>query len=415
MRKHYGDALYRVPVDLGYGCPNRDADGSGGCSFCAEDGGRAQQISGLTELSAQVAAGVDFARRRYGAKNFMLYIQAYTGTFADIDLFIQQIHELLGYANFCAISIGTRPDCLPQRIIDFLSELNRRIEVWVELGIQSTHDETLARINRGHDWSCSRLAVIKLAEAGLKVAPHLILGLPGEGLSEWKLSADRIAELPVAAIKIHNLHVIKGSALAEEFEKVPFPLLNEHQYAAGVIEVIRRLPPDIPVIRLTTDTPEDQLIVPQWSMTKGEFSRFLVDTMCFQGVAQGDLYTKSRREQPKQHSVSFEPLTTDDGSITFWSQSFKEHYHSRHGAGAEAVAKFVMPSKIEDRLKRGDLRLLDICFGLGYNSLAACEIAESGQSGNLLITAIEIDINVINASAETISTPPGGSLDWRGL
>ncbi len=226
--------------------------------------------------------------------------------------------------------------------------------------------------------------------------------------------AGRIAELPVAAVKLHNLHVIAGSRLAEEFAHSPFPLLDEHQYAEGVIAVLRRLPPDIPIIRLTTDTPEEQLIAPQWRMTKGEFAKFLVERMGFQGVTQGDLYQGGeKRVAAEAEGVSFEPLPTDDGSITFWNPSYKEHYHSRMGAVAEARAKFVEPSDLAARLRQGRVHLLDICFGLGYNALAACELAERGQMGELAITAMEIDIHVIRAAATAITTPAGSVLEWR--
>jgi len=414
MCQRYGEALYRIPVDLGYGCPNRGSDGRGGCLFCAENGGRAQQITGITGLPEQIEAAAGFARRRYGARKYMLYIQAYTGTFADSERFAVQIRELLAVQEFAAVSIGTRPDCLPQGVVDFLAELNRRVEVWVELGVQSTHDASLTRLRRGHDWSCSRAAVLRLAAAGLKVAPHLILGLPGEGRAEWCQSAARIAELPVAGVKIHNLHVIAGSALADEFEHAPFQLLNEHQYAEGVIEVLRRLPPDIPVIRLTTDTPDAQLIAPRWSMTKGEFSKFLADRMGFQGVTQGDLY-RGGAQLVRAAEHGFDPLPTDDGSVTFWNPAFKEHYHSRLGAVSEARSKFIEPAELAARLGQGDLRLLDICFGMGYNTLAACELAESAQAGVLSVTALEIDIHVIRAAAAAVSTPAGSILDWRAV
>jgi len=412
MKKRYGEALYRIPVDLGYGCPNRRADGRGGCSFCADEGGRAMQINGINAPEDQVEAAADFARRRYGAREFMLYIQAYTGTFADPDLFQRQINDLLELQKFVAVSIGTRPDCLPESVICFLQELNRRLEVWIELGVQSTHDRTLDRLNRGHSWLCSKDAIKNLDVHGIKPAVHLILGLPGEGQSEWNKSAERIAALPVAAVKLHNLHVVTGSDLADEYAERPFAVLNEHQYAQGLIEVIRRLPADMPLMRLTTDTPDEKLIAPRWSMTKGEFTGFLVDQMGFQGVVQGDLYQKNNATSDDVPS-GFEPVITDDGSVTFWSGAFKEHYHSKVGAVTEAVAKFIKPGKLRERLGGGNVRLLDICYGLGYNTLAACEEAELTRGGKLSVTAMEIDRNVVRASSEYINPPSGSLLEWR--
>ncbi|MDA3925690.1 MAG: TIGR01212 family radical SAM protein [Kiritimatiellae bacterium] len=415
MKKRYGEALYRVPVDLGHSCPNRGFDGGGGCAFCAEDGGRAMQISGAQTLTEQVEAAAGFARRRYGAYKFMLYIQAYTGTFTDPGCFQDQISELLEMQNFTALSIGTRPDCLPDEIVSFLQELNRDVDVWVELGVQSTHDSTLKLVNRGHDWKCSHDAIVRLAAVGIKSAVHLILGLPGEGISEWQLSAERIAALPVAAVKLHNLHVIAGSTLADVYAEKPFPLLNEHQYAEGVIGVVRRLPENIPLMRLTTDTPADRLIAPKWSMTKGEFTSYLIEQMGFQGVQQGDLFHKKTQVDQRNETAGFQPLSTDDGSVTFWSGAFKEHYHSKVGAVTESVSKFVEPAQLRERLKKGDVRLLDICFGLGYNTLSACEEAHSIKEGTLCVKAMEIDINVVRAAADSINPYAGSSLDWRAI
>ena len=416
MKELYGEALFRVPVDLGYGCPNRSDSGEGGCAFCAEDGGRARQIAGTVELQDQVEKAASFARRRYGARKFMLYIQAYTGTFADCELLKKQINQLLEVRKFDALSIGTRPDCLPDDVLDYLVELNRRLDVWIELGVQSTHDRTLERVNRGHDWKSSRDAIERIHAAGLKVAVHLILGLPGESSEDWQVSADRIASLPVAAVKLHNLHVITGTALANEYADAPFPLLDEHRYAQAVIDVIRRIPCDIPLMRLTTDTPDEALIAPEWSMTKGEFAEYLVERMGFQGVRQGDLCGSAGTQLRlvRRSPSHFKPLPTDDGSITFWSERFKEHFHTKVGAATEAICKFVEPSGIRQRLIYSDIRLLDVCFGLGYNSFSACEAAEQGQGGHLQVTALEIDVNVVRSSAGLIKPQEGALLDWRG-
>ncbi len=414
MRRRYGEALYRVPLDLGLGCPNRDpVNGRGGCSFCAGDGGRAQQISGIANLQAQADAGIHFARRRYGARKFMLYLQAYTATFTSADKLKESLHTLLNEHQFTVVSFGTRPDCLNEEIIEFLLQLNELAEVWVELGVQTSHDNTLARINRGHDWACSEKMIRHLTKQGLRVAPHVIIGLPGENSSHWNRTAQRLAKLPVSAVKIHNLHVLKDTALAEEYAADPFPVLNEHQYTEAIIEFLRRLPPDLPVMRLTTDSPDEKLIAPRWEMPKGRFLTFLQRQMKFRNVSQGDLLEKQSRKNVAEDK--FIPLTTDDGSFTFWSDTFKEHYHSKVGARTEAETKYVEPSGLRKKLEQGPVKLLDVCFGMGYNSLAACEAATATKSGYLQVTALEIDVTVVTVAGQHLQTPSDACLNWNEL
>lgn len=290
MLDTYGEPLHRVPVDFGLGCPHRGADGRGGCTFCAADGGRALQTAGLAGIEEQVAGAVAFAQRRYQARAFMAYVQAFTGTFAPPAEQRRLYERVLNAHAFRALSVGTRPDCLPPATIELLAALRARTDVWVELGVQTVHDRTLARINRGHDWECSRRAILALREAGIRVAAHVILGLPGESDGEFVETAETLARLPLDGIKIHNLHVIRGTALAEEYSRAPFRLLAENEYAEILIAFLRRLPPRLPVIRLNTDTPAADLIAPRWRLAKGQFLEHVQRLMLSRGWRQGDLW-----------------------------------------------------------------------------------------------------------------------------
>ncbi|MCX7590920.1 MAG: TIGR01212 family radical SAM protein [Kiritimatiellae bacterium] len=289
MIQRYGEPVHRVPLDLGFGCPHRNADGSGGCAFCAADGSRAAQIGHASTIPEQVCLGVAFAQRRYGARRFMAYIQAFTGTFAPVDTQRKVYEEILAAHPFDALSIGTRPDCLPATTVNLLSEFQRRLDVWVELGVQTVHNRTLKKINRGHDWETSRQAILRLAEAGLNVLVHVILGLPGESMEDFRTTAEAIGSLPVMAIKIHNLHVLRGTPLAEEYLASPFPVFDEHQYADILIDFLRRLPSRMAIARLNTDTPDDRLVAPKWKWDKSRFRQFVVSEMQRRGVCQGDL------------------------------------------------------------------------------------------------------------------------------
>jgi len=396
----YGEALFRIPLDLGLGCPNRDEDGSGGCAFCPEDGARAQQTLNAQDIKQQVDDAIHFAKRRYGAKSFMAYIQAFTGTFASASEQRTIYSEVLSLFEHKAIAIGTRPDCLDDDTLNFLVELNEQEEVWVELGVQTANDETLEMVNRGHNWEDSKQAVLKLSALGIKVVAHVIIGFPGETTTDFQHTAEELAKLPIDGVKLHNLHIIKGTKLAEIYAEHPFKVMNEFEYAEVAMNFIRRMPAWIPIMRVCTDTDEENLIAPIWGMNKSVFLNYLTMQMTMLGYYQGELLEKN--SEMFRDDVSQRLLETDDGSVTFWSDDFKEHYHSKNGAYLETMGKFIRPSGISDMLKDRDVRLLDVCFGLGYNSLAAINEAVD-LDHRLDITALEIDKRVVYNSSKCMA------------
>ncbi len=441
MKERYGEPLFRVPIDFDLGCPNREADGSGGCTFCNVRGARSVQTLGRESVQEQMAEAIRFVRDRYGAKKYMAYIQAFSATFGPKQRPLYQ--ELLNAFDFTAVSIGTRPDCLTPQAYEFLAALNEEIEVWIELGVQTVHDRTLERINRGHDWTASETAIKKLHELGIKVAAHVILGLPGESAEDFQQTADTLAALPIDAIKIHNLHIEKGTTLAQEHAASPLPVLMEYDFAEHLMDFIRRMPPHIPIMRLTTDTLDDELIAPKWHMAKGQFKDYVIQQMVCREWRQGDLFFAQRRKGTKDytaqklgdsaplHEISPEQnvgilrtVETEDGSVTFWNEDYKEHYHTPAGARLEAEEKYLVPGKLKERLKKGDVALLDVCFGLGYNSLAAMEMAgrsaasptagaEASAPPTLAITALEMDRRVVGAAAKNIETLEADSFNWK--
>jgi radical SAM protein (TIGR01212 family) len=288
MIDRYGEQLQRIPIDAGFGCPNRDEDGGGGCLFCAEDGGRAMQTRRAGQWREQIDVAVEFARERYGAERFMGYCQAYSGTFTSYEKQAEFYRKILAYRKFDAFSIGTRPDCLPSQTIELFQEMASKTDMWVELGVQTFNDKTLLRINRGHSRDCSIEAIRKLNDAGINCAVHLIFGLPGETEEDYHESAAVVADLPISGIKFHNLHIIRNTRLADEYLKKPFFLLDEHEYAEAVIDAIRMMPADIPIMRLQTDTLKENLIAPHWLMKKGQFADYLQLQMKKRGLFQGD-------------------------------------------------------------------------------------------------------------------------------
>jgi uncharacterized protein len=287
-RDRYGAQLQRIPVDLGFGCPNREPDGSGGCTFCSEDGGRARQTLQAGTWAEQVDMAITYARKRYGAEHFMGYCQAYSGTFASAEEQRRCYRQILAHTHFDAFAIGTRPDCLNEDTVAVLKEINTQTDLWIELGVQTVHDKTLDRINRGHDWACSKSAIERLHAAGISCAVHVIVGLPGETEEDYHETARALGRLPIAGIKFHNLHVLRGTQLASDYLAKPFPMLDEHDYAEAVIEGIRLMPADIPIMRIQTDTPAEALIAPRWQMKKGQFIDYVERQMVKRGVRQGD-------------------------------------------------------------------------------------------------------------------------------
>ncbi len=424
MIERYGEPLFRIPVEVASSCPH------GRCAFCSENGSRAQQTQRQESPLEQIEAALKFSKRRYRAKKFMLYIQAFTADLTDPEqqktifqcleptasghsTFFQGLEDF----KFDAISIGTRPDCLPPTALDFLEKLKEQVEVWVELGVQSANDDTLKAINRGHDWECSKQAILDLTERGIHVTPHVILGLPNEQaepapnklFNSWNRTAEELAKLPISGIKIHNLHIMKGTALA----KNPPQVLNHWEYAEGLMDFLRRIPPDIPVMRISTDTPDDQLIAPHWHLEKGQFLDYVIQQMTCRQITQGDLTETGNLK----FETGMKPMQTDDGSITFFSEDWKEHYHTKAGARLEAEKKFVEPSGLAEKLQTSDLKLLDICFGLGNNSLAAlCAQSGTGKmpvNHSLDITALEMDKRIVHAASKSFQPLETDPANWR--
>ncbi|BHH86237.1 TIGR01212 family radical SAM protein [Desulforhopalus sp. 52FAK] len=400
LKQRYEEILYRVPIDTGGKCPHRQADGSGGCTFCPEDGVRAVQLGRSDDIQEQLYKGVRFARRRYKGSAFMAYLQTYTSTFASLTTIQEQVELILETEGVRAIAFGTRPDCLRPDVLDYFQTLNKKVDVWVELGVQTCHDHSLERVNRGHNWQSSHDAIIELHKIGLSVAVHLILGLPGETARDMKETIQTVCKLPIDAIKLHNLHIIKNTELARQYAKEPFPLYLEHEYSDLLIEILPHIPAHIPLIRLTTDTVADMLLAPHWTMSKGQFRKHLAKQMRARGITQGSALRDASSPVRAAHlnETSEMTVTTDDGSVTFYNNTIKEHYHTLAGARSEAEKKYLRPGNLWQRLQQGPVHLLDICFGLGYNSLLSCD--EAMKLGKELhITALEMDSTVVAKAA----------------
>lgn len=385
MEKKYGKALYKVPLDFEFSCPHRDTDAKGGCTFCSEDGSRATQIKGIHDIHEQIKASMAFAKHRYQATGFTAYVQAYTATFAPLKVFREKIESVLDQFPFDSLHLGTRPDCLPNSTLEYLKELSQKVDLWVELGLQTSHDKTLQNIRRGHDWNCALKGIDKLKEKGLQIITHAILGLPGEDRNDMIETAKTFSTLPFDGIKIHNLHIIKNTEMAREHQTSPYKMLSELEYIDLVSEYLQHLPHDMPVMRINTDTPPQELVAPHWGLQKGQLKQSLIEHMSKMGRHQGDHFHPNFDTEPPHNPIKI--LSTLDGHKTCLSNSHGESYHPKYGAARHTNKTFIhqIPNYLWNKPK---LNLLDIGFGLGYNSFL---FMDQCQQRNLrsTITALE--------------------------
>jgi len=283
LRERYGERTYRIGVDAGFSCPNRGPDRSrGGCRFCDESGSRAAYIANYeaADLAGQIERSRGALSRRYGASQFILYFQAFSSTYAPAER-LREIYDAgLATMPFRELIVSTRPDCVDAEIAELLGSYRECLsDVWVELGLQSAHDETLRRVGRGHDVAAFDAALSQLRAAGVKVAAHVIFGLPGEGPEEMKETVRFLAERRIDGIKIHNMHVVEGTPLAEEYRRGEFEVPGPEEHLRNVAAALELLPRETVVMRITSDTGEERLLAPREFWGKQEFRRRLVEYM----------------------------------------------------------------------------------------------------------------------------------------
>jgi radical SAM protein (TIGR01212 family) len=269
LKRRYGERVHKVAINAGLSCPNRDGTkGRGGCTFCnnASFNPNARQPPPVAE---QLAAGRAVIVKRTGARRYLAYFQAYTNTYGDLDLLAGLYRQALCEPDVVGLSVGTRPDCCPPAVLDLLAALrDQGHEVWLELGLQSAFDATLARVNRGHGFAEYRQALVGARARGLPVCTHLIVGLPGEGRREAIASLDRVLDLGTDGLKLHPLHVVKGTQLANDWRRGAYAPLSMPGYIAIAADLIERTPPGVVYHRLTGTAAADILLAPAWCAKK---------------------------------------------------------------------------------------------------------------------------------------------------
>lgn len=295
LREQFGERVQRISLDAGLGCPNRDGTVSrGGCIFCDARGAGTGAFSEDREsISRQIEKSKEFIRKRYKAQKFIAYFQSFTNTHAPVAHLKNLYHEALRHPDMVGLSVGTRPDCVNEEILEMIRFYRENYLVWIEYGLQSAHDKTLQTINRGHSVACFEKAVRMTHDFGLNVCAHVILGLPGEDRRMMLETAQLIAGLPVDGVKIHLLYVIRGTPLAELYKKGGCRCLERDEYANLVVDFLELLPPAVVIQRLTGDPGKSDLLAPEWAVHKMENLRIIQDTLKRRQTWQGRLYKKS--------------------------------------------------------------------------------------------------------------------------
>ena len=295
LKERFGCRVYKVSVDGGFSCPNRDGSiAVGGCTYCNNDSFRPKSASRLKSVSDQVTEGIEFLRKHNGARKFIVYFQPFTNTHAPLENLIPLYESAIRHPDVVGISLGTRPDCIDEGKISWLEKLACTHFVTLEYGLQSIYDTTLARINRGHDFQCWLDAMRRTRDRGIWLCTHLILGFPWETREEMLYSAEAISDKGLNFLKLHHLHIVRNTAMEREYRANPFPLLGLEEYADLVVDFLERLNPAIVVERLFGTAPKDQLIGPVWGKSKAEIRALIEQRLVARNSHQGKKASVSR-------------------------------------------------------------------------------------------------------------------------
>jgi hypothetical protein len=271
LRNVYGCRVQKISVDAGLTCPNRDGTlSTAGCIYCNARGSGTGAHAGGLSITDQLLKGKAALSRRYKAKKFIAYFQSFSNTYAPVSKLRRLYDEALAVDDIVGLSIGTRPDCVAEPVLDLLADYADDHLVWIEYGLQSAHDATLAFINRGHDVACFQKAVDSAHARGLKVCAHVILGLPQETRAQMIATARFLADLPVAGVKLHLLYVVRDTPLERLHRAGTYHCLSQAVYVELVCDFLERLPKQVVIQRLTGDPHRAELVAPQWSLRKRE-------------------------------------------------------------------------------------------------------------------------------------------------
>ena len=271
FKSRFGERVHKITVDAGLTCPNRDGTvGRGGCIYCNPKGSGTGAHAKGWSITRQLETSKPPVAKRFKARKFIAYFQAFTNTYAPVEQLKALYDEALAVPDIVGLAIGTRPDCVDEAVLSLLESYARTHLIWIEYGLQSAHDATLARINRGHDAACFTRAVQATAGRGINICAHIILGLPGENAGHMRDTARFIAALPLDGVKLHLLYVVRGTPMEALFHGGAYHCLTQDDYVERICDVIEELPSNMVIQRLTGDPHPQELVAPLWALRKDE-------------------------------------------------------------------------------------------------------------------------------------------------
>ncbi len=292
QRKLYGERVQKVTVDAGFTCPNRDGSkGRRGCIYCNNESFNPGYNSASKSITQQIEEGIEFLKRRYKhVRKFIVYFQPYSNTYAPLETLKRYYEEALSHPEVIGLTIGTRPDCVDEAKIAYLEKLAKDYDITVEYGLESISDLTLKRINRRHSVQCYLDALELTKNRGIKICTHIIFGFPWENETLWLQTAEWLSDKPFDFLKVHQLHVVKDTALERMYRKKPFDFLSPEAYIDLIIRFLERLNPRIVIQRLFGEAPPRTLIVPHWGVRNTQLTQMLEQEMVRRNTWQGRLY-----------------------------------------------------------------------------------------------------------------------------
>lgn len=295
LRQKFGEKVFKISLDAGFSCPNRVGEaGYGGCIFCSARG--SGDFAGTCEnLREQFFEVREMMNKKWKQGKYIGYFQAYTNTYAPVEELREKYYSILEIDDVVGLAIATRPDCLPEDVLDLLSEINKKTYLWVELGLQTIHENTAELINRGYRLETYINAVNKLKKRNIDVVTHVILGLPGENRRDMLETVDFIANTGTQGIKLHLLHLMKGTRMVKLYEEGRLNFLDQNEYVNLVVDAIERLPENMVIHRLTGDSPRSTLIGPMWSLKKWEVLNSIDDCFKYRDTWQGKKHIKNEK------------------------------------------------------------------------------------------------------------------------
>lgn len=308
LGRYFPYKVQKISLNAGFTCPNRDGTkGQGGCTYCNNQTFNPEYCRTEKTVSVQLEEGKQFFAHKYPSMKYLAYFQAYTNTYAGLESLKRKYEEALSVDGVVGLVIGTRPDCMPEDLLRYLETLNRQTFLLVEYGIETTCDETLRRINRGHTYATTVEAVQCTAGCGILTGGHVILGLPGESHDAIVAQAGVLSELPLTTLKMHQLQLIRGTRMAHEYEQNPsdFHLFNDvNEYIDLVIDYVEHLRPDLVIERFVSQSPRELLIAPDWGLKNYEFTARVQKRMKERGAYQGKRYGVTKKKVSLQDRMN---------------------------------------------------------------------------------------------------------------